>query len=112
MDEIIKEIKWQDLPVAQDAFNKACAKQDFINIEKHMPKIISAVNDAINVGAFGITLGPYEFLEAEKIALELEQKYGYQTRPFTSGINGAMGPICSLGICWKYLPDRTRERLN
>lgn len=108
----IKEPIWQSIPLAQNAFDETVKKYDPVDITKYLPKIVESIKLSIDHGYLCARVGPYEVLEAEKIALELESKYGYRTTTFQSGISQTNQILAGVDINWKFISSGTRERLN
>lgn len=110
-----EEIKVKDfyiLPTAQDAFDQSSKALNEIDIEIHMSEIANRIKWAIEKKCYAVMLGPYTFEIAEKIALHMQEKYGYSATTMGSGTGTDGKPLSSIALNWKYVPPHTRERLN
>lgn len=97
---------------AQDAFDSTVKYlENNVQIEHLMGEIMAGIKYMTDRGCFVMISKPYTFLEAERIAVELD-KLGYRaaTAPGGTGANGMSLSIVQ--ICWKYSDPFVRDKLN
>ena len=112
MNEFLPDPIIEDIPLAQNAFDQSAKSLDPIDVSKYYPKIIEAIKYSIDHGYFVARIGPYSILDGEKIALELESKYGYRAYTYAIGLNELKETLIGVDVNWKFISQGTRERLN